>query len=652
MTIVGRKVVMATAVLATTLALAALALAFFDWNTARPWISAQVKARTGRDLAIEGNLRVRPFSLNPRISAERVTLGNADWGKRAPMLSAGEIEFSVSLLDLLRGRVVFPDARLKSPVVLLQRERDGRRNWILTASKQATAQSPAIESLQVDDGELEFLDAMSDTALRMRVTTTTDAKYGIAFSSKGRLIGIPLTASGAGGALLTLLDEHTPYPLRLKSTIGATSIDLEGNVYGLGTLRGVDAKFTIAGKNLETLSDPLRIALPATAPYKLTGHLERRGQVWHFERFRGAIGRSDLEGNFSIDRGSARPFLRGTLKSSLLDIADLGGFVGADPGAAVPSTSGRVLPHKTYDLEKLRRADADIDFVAQRFTNRDWLPLDNLKAHLTLRDGVLQLAPINFGVAGGNVKSTVWFDARSPKINTRVATRFQSLHINRLVPRAEILESALGTIDGNAKLAGSGNSIAGMLAVADGRVALVSSGGDVSNLMLAVAGANGAKILRFLVLGDRNAKLHCAVAGFNVKQGLMAGEVLVVDTSDTNITGSGGINLRDETLDLTLIPLPKNPSVLSLRGPLHVTGTFSDPSIGLDKPTVTVRAGSALLLAIINPLAALLPLIETGPGKDSDCAQLTASLTAAAGQAGKDTAAPRSARGTSSHPER
>ena len=78
MTIVGRSVVIATAVLATTLALGALALALFDWNAARPWISSQVKAWTTRNLAIEGNFPVRAFSLAPRISAERVTLDNAD----------------------------------------------------------------------------------------------------------------------------------------------------------------------------------------------------------------------------------------------------------------------------------------------------------------------------------------------------------------------------------------------------------------------------------------------------------------------------------------------------------------------------------------------------------------------------------------------
>src|SRR5206468_3081537 len=159
--------------------------------------------------------------------------------------------------------------------------------WILDPSRQATAASPEITTLEVDDGRLVFRDAMSDTDLRLHVGTTSDQKYGIAFSAEGRMIGIPLTASGAGGKLLTLLDERTQYPLRLKSTIGVTSINLEGIIYGVATLSTVDARFTISGKSLAALSDPLHIVLPATAPYQLTGDLKRRGSVWDFEHFHG-----------------------------------------------------------------------------------------------------------------------------------------------------------------------------------------------------------------------------------------------------------------------------------------------------------------------------------------------------------------------------
>lgn len=627
---IRKALVIIIAVFFGALALGTLALALFDWNLARGWIAVQVKSKTGRDLTIDGNLRVHPFSLNPRVSAERVTLGNAEWGERRPMLTADRVEFSVSLPDLMEGRVVFPGVNLQAPAVLLQRDREGRRNWILNPAEEKTAASPRIVRLQVDAGQLEFRDGISNTTVNARINTVDAEQYGIAFSVAGRAVGIPLTASGMGGGLLTLLDENTPYPIRVKSTVGTTSIDAEGIVHGIATLNVVDAKFTIAGKNLALLSDPLHITLPPTAPYRLTGHLTRRGSVWQFERFRGTVGGSDLAGNFSVDTGTARPLLRGTLTSSLLNVADLGGFVGAGPGTDAAAAAGRVLPQASFDVEKLRRVDADVNLSARRFTNRDTLPLDDLKVRLTLKDGVVQLTPINFGVAGGHMRSIARLDAREPQIKASVETAFQRLHINRLIPRAEILESALGTIDGNARLAGNGNSIAAMLGAADGRIALASAGGNISNLLLAFAGANGAKILQLLVLGDREATLHCGAVAFNVKQGLMASDVMVVDTSDTNIVGSGNISLRDETLDLTLHPLPKKPSLLSLRGPLHLTGTFHDPDIGLDKPTVSLRAGGTLLLGLINPLAALLPLIETGPGKDSDCAQLTTSLAAAA----------------------
>ena len=77
------------------------------------------------------------------------------------------------------------------------------------------------------------------------------------------------------------------------------------------------------------------------------------------------------------------------------------------------------------------------------------------------------------------------------------------------------------------------------------------------------------------------------------------------------------------------------PATLVLVAPI----VFGVPHVASDVRYLIVRgplrAGGALLLGIINPLAALVPLIETGPGKDSDCAQLTAAVVRASDQAGK-----------------
>lgn len=126
--------------------------------------------------------------------------------------------------------------------------------------------------------------------------------------------------------------------------------------------------------------------------------------------------------------------------------------------------------------------------------------------------------------------------------------------------------------------------------------------------------------------GDRNVPIRCAVASFDAKHGVLDTKALVFDTTDTNVLGEGTINLADESLAMTIRPQPKQQSILSLRTPLHVTGTLRHPSVGLNKGVLAARGGAALGLAILNPLAALVPLIETGPGKDSDCAQLIASV--------------------------
>jgi uncharacterized protein involved in outer membrane biogenesis len=80
-------------------------------------------------------------------------------------------------------------------------------------------------------------------------------------------------------------------------------------------------------------------------------------------------------------------------------------------------------------------------------------------------------------------------------------------------------------------------------------------------------------------------------------------------------------------MDLTLKPQPKDRSIGSLRTPLYIRGTFSAPDIGPDMGRLAARGGGALLMGIVNPLLAILPLLEEGKGKDSNCAELIAQAT-------------------------
>ena len=251
--------------------------------------------------------------------------------------------------------------------------------------------------------------------------------------------------------------------------------------------------------------------------------------------------------------------------------------------------------------------------------NAPGMPIEDMDAHLKLDAGVLQLVPLNFGVAGGDIRSTIRMDAREKVIHTNARISARRLDLSKLFPEVKLTRDAVGRISGDFALAGTGNSIAAMLGSADGGIALGMGRGQISNLLMELAGIDIAEALKFLVTKDRKVPIRCAFGDFSVDNGLMQSRALAFDTADTIIVGSGKISLKDETLDLELRPRPKDRSILALRSPLVVGGSFKDPSFHPDFKRLGLRGAVALVLGNIAPPAALLATLELGPGKDSSC---------------------------------
>ena len=99
---------------------------------------------------------------------------------------------------------------------------------------------------------------------------------------------------------------------------------------------------------------------------------------------------------------------------------------------------------------------------------------------------------------------------------------------------------------------------------------------------------------------------------------------VVLDTEDTVFNVSGQASLSKETLDFVVRPQPKDMSILSLRTPLVIGGTFAAPKAGLEAGPLATRGAAALALGALNPLLALAATVETGPGVDADCQEVLA----------------------------
>jgi len=281
-----------------------------------------------------------------------------------------------------------------------------------------------------------------------------------------------------------------------------------------------------------------------------------------------------------------------------------------------------VLPDLPFNTERWNSLDAEVSLHASTIRRRGALPLDALDTHLSLRNSVLTLDPLDFAVAGGHFKGVVTLDGSRRPIQAHARMQARKLQIARLFPTFDLGKSTIGQLDGAFDLAGSGDSVGSMLAGSSGSLSLVVAGGEVSQLMMEKAGVHLWEILQLSQSGDRLIKLRCAVADFDVRKGQMQIEALVFDTAVTTIVGTGSIDLGRETLDITLNQNTKNTSPLALRSPIHVRGSLALPVVAVDKTAVAARALGAIALGMVNPLLALIPLIDPGPGKDSDCAEL------------------------------
>jgi uncharacterized protein involved in outer membrane biogenesis len=635
---IGRiRVSAGTWIAAIVLAIVAIAVALFEWNWLRAPLSSYVSARLGRPFAIGGDLNVL-LSAKPMVVMDDVTIANAPGLAEPAMMRAQRVALRVDPMSLLGSTVALAELTLVGPRVLLERDADGHGNWEFAR----TTEVPRVDELIIDDGVVRYVDRNTATEITLNVksssataTPNADARTPVHFSGTGRLHRRSFAIEGDAAPLLAL--EHGERPFRVNALMraGDTRARFDGTVVP-NQIDNVDGSLTVQGRDLSELYPLVPVPFPWTPPYRLRGTLTHAGKVWTFRDFSGKVGDSDLAGIFALDVSKAKPYADADLVSTRLDYKELGGLVGLPPAneppgartaaqdmeAARRDASLRVLPTRPYDLDQFRIIDAKIRFRAKRFQASN-LPLDDMSANLELQDAVLKLQPVDFGVAGGHVTSTLTLDARDRMIRIDGDVTVRGVDLNRVVPEIRPPTGDVGKLGGRARFNGLGNSVAEMLGSSNGEVALISTGGNTSKLAVVLTNLDLARATPLLLGGDRSSRIHCIVADFVAKDGTMFARSLVMDTDVEKVVGEGSVDLAQERYDLTLDAKSKRPSLLALRGPIVVTGTFKSPRVQPSAGPIAARVGAAVALgATLTPIAALLPLIDLGGHPDADCGAL------------------------------
>jgi len=625
------------------------ALYFLDWNLLRPYIARKVTSATGRSFAINGDLKVH-LSLRPRIIANDIVMGNAEWGRGPNMAEIKRLDFTVDLLQLLVGHINFPDVALLAPRIVLEVNKDGTPNWVFKEQdKEKPIPIPEVGALTIDQGSATYRDPRIDTDLTVEVNTV-DGQQGaesmVEVTGKGRFKGMPSTVTAREGALLSLRNADNPYPIKAQAVLGTTRASADGVLIDPLHLKGQNINFTLEGSDLALLYPIVGVPLPPTPAYKIAGALDHTGDMWALRQLKGVVGKSDLRGEFSVDVGQKPQFIKADLVSNNLYMADLGGFIGADRGdkpADKPPPSDKLLPTVPLNLEKLRAANADVKFHGAKIMTQK-MPLEKMEAHMFVNNGTLKLTPLNFSVAGGRLETQIEMDGRQQRIVTHADIVAKGLHLDKLMPTAKMSAVSAGTMGGRAKLVMTGNSVAQMLGSANGKAALIMDGGTVSELALRLANLDIANSLARLIGGDKQMPIRCMVSNWEAVNGDFQIEAMVLDTPKVNLHGTGDVNFSTEALNVRLVAESKGFSLASLRGPINITGTLKSPTVHPELGGVLARGGLAAALGVVTAgIGALIPLLEFGKEKESNCTELIAQAKADVGVKASDMA-PRTPR--------
>lgn len=634
----GPRVAWLPHALLAAVVLLALLVAFWDWNWLKGPVERRVAASTGREFHFD-DLDVDLGSVIV-VRASGLTFANAPWSLATEMARADLVRAEIELGSLLRGRPLLRRIDVVRPGLLLERNARSEANWQF--GKQAPGAEPEprarrwrLGELRVHEGLLAVRDVPLGTALRLSVDSPATEQGArsvrLLLRGTGQYRRQPFVLDGWADSPIALLGgPDAAYRLDISARAGTT----RGRVYGSlpvpVDVDRIELHTVLRGNDLADLYTLLGLAVPPSPPYRLEGRLERNGRQFALHDLQGRIGDSDITGEASIDLRSTKPMLTARLLSQHLDLDDLGGLIGLPPGvgegeSASPAqiaaarereASPRLLPDNDFDLEKLNSLNANVRLDARHIDAGKW-PINSLDARFLLRDGTLRIEPFEAAVAGGRVAGNLQLKAQKKPLGVSTRLDFEKLDLEKMWP--EMQPPNVGRLQGVVDLRGQGNSVAEMLASADGTAQFAMGKGHFSNLLLELAGLDVAETLKFLIDKDKTVRLRCAYADFAVTDGKVDTRSLVFDTTDTVLFGSGKMDLDDETLALQIRPEPKDVSPVSLRGPLRISGTLKSPKFRPEAKPLLARIAAGVALYAIAPPAALLALIETGPGENVDC---------------------------------
>ncbi|MBS0419301.1 MAG: AsmA family protein [Proteobacteria bacterium] len=578
-----------------------------------------VASHSQREIRVEGALRANFFSLHPSIVADGVTIGNPSWMPPGVTAQIGHIELTFGLPPKYPLQTVVID----EATLHLSRLKNGSSNWqALPPGSRSGTGPPLIRSLHMPKARVIYDDARRH--LRFEGTITAQDLQGggtlppLRIDGAGQLNGRP-TNFALNCDPLASASRDRPYRFDFMQASSETLLTGRGEVPRPFDFHSLDLRFEATGHDMKDLYFLTGLGLPNTGDYHLTGRFNRQNLHLEFTDLQARSGESDMHGTVVVEaqRDGATSHTHADLKSKRLRTADLGARAA---GRGIAGNDHTVLPDTPFNLNGARHTIADVDFHAETL-ELGRTPVRDLAMKVKIDLGAIEVAPLSGVVRDGKVTGRIRIDVTRDIARADVDFKVAHLKLAMTDGKASPVE---GPLQARLSMHGKGNSLHDLAANADGKLTAVLPHGAIRSSLAELSGFDLRGLGLMATGNEQDTGIRCALASFDLEDGTLKAQRLLVDTDPVLITGQGSISLDSEALDLKLIGRPKHPR-LRIRAPLLVRGTLRHPAFSIEAKKPIAQAGGAVALGVLlTPVAAMLAFVDPGLAKDSDCGALLA----------------------------
>ncbi|MCZ6861493.1 MAG: AsmA family protein [Alphaproteobacteria bacterium] len=354
-------------------------------------------------------------------------------------------------------------------------------------------------------------------------------------------------------------------------------------------------------------------------------------------RFEARFGGSDLAGNVVV-QSAAKIAIKGTVSSRRLDTSDFG----------PPGTDKRLFGEDPLPVGLLRVANLDIAFKASKLKLGRTV-LEGVSATVRIHNSVLTVENLLASLTGGKLVGKFRLDAvaRPARITAKLDLRGVSL--------SKLKRSVSGPMTIKLDVRGSGESPRAIASTLAGRVALIGGPGRVTDDALALVTFGTGTILNLLTRGSvRSERVNCVVARFDFVGGIGRSRVVVIDTARLTYIGRGTISLRNESMNILMVPATKDIGLgdVTLQ-PIRISGPLRSPGVSVDSSAAakeTAKNIFGIAGRTLNFVGSLFGVTKGPKRRGNPCpsaialAQGTAPATISIGAGGQKSTRPKARR--------